>query len=89
VRADGEPRDLLHAAGFVDVEAVDLTPAFLSTARGWHDHSAALAVQLRVGVGEAEFDEQQAARRDMIAAIEDGLLSRALFVATKPTQVPR
>jgi len=89
VRSDREPRDLLHAAGFVDVEAIDLTQEFLETAQGWYKHSSELERELRVTVGEAEFDQQQADRREMVAAIEEGLLSRALFLAAKPTPLRR
>lgn len=89
VRSDREPWDLLQAAGLTDVEAVDLTPEFLETARGWHDHSVSLERELRAAVGEAEFDQQQADRRETVAAIEDGLLSRALLIAAKPTPLRR
>ena len=89
VRSDREPQDLLHAARFVDVEALDLTAEFLETARGWHDHSAPLERELRATVGEGEFDQQQADRRETVAAIEDGLLSRALLIAAKPTPLRR
>ena len=89
MRSDREPQDLLHAARFVDVEALDVTAEFLETARGWHDHSASLERELRATVGEREFDQQQADRRETVAAIEDGLLSRALLIAAKPTPLRR
>jgi hypothetical protein len=36
-------------------------------------------------VGDVGFDRQQADRREMVAAIEERLLSRCLFVAAEPT----
>jgi hypothetical protein len=89
VSSDREPWDLLDAAGLVDVEVIDLTRAFLETARGWYDHTAELERELRVTVGDAEFDQQQTDRRETVTAIEEGLLSRALLIAAKPTLAPR
>ena len=82
VRSDREPRDLLRAAGFTVVQTTDLTKEFLETARGWYEQSAVLEGELRATLGREEFDRQQADRREMVAAIEEGLLSRALFLAT-------
>jgi hypothetical protein len=41
--------------------------------------------ELRSTLSDTLFDEQQTARRAMIDAIEEGLLSRALFEGTKET----
>jgi hypothetical protein len=89
VRSNREPWDLLDAAGFSDIEVTDLTKAFLETARGWYEHSSELERDLRVTVGDAEFDQQQSDRKEMITAIEEGLLSRANVVAARPTPAPR
>ena len=89
-----EPWDLLEAAGFVDIEVIDLTKPFLETARAWYEHTAELERELRVSVDDAAFDQQQADRKEMVTAIEDGLLSRSLLTAANPgepdqTQVQR
>jgi hypothetical protein len=94
VGSNREPWDLLEAAGFVDVEVIDLTKAFLETARAWYEHTAELERELRVSVDDAAFDQQQADRKKMVTAIEDGLLSRSLLTAANPgepdqTQVQR
>jgi hypothetical protein len=89
VHSDREPWDLLRAAGFVDVEVTDLTREFLETARGWYEHASALEPKLRSEMGDEAFDDRQADRRTMIAAIEDRLLSRALLVATRPVAATR
>jgi hypothetical protein len=84
VRSNREPSDLLDAAGFDDVEVIDLTESFLETARGWYEHTSELERDLRATTGDAAFDQQQADRREMVTAIEEGLLSRALFLAARP-----
>lgn len=86
MRSDREPEQLLSAAGFTDVLVTDLTGAFLETARAWYAGSAEREQELRSIVGGAAFDQQQADREGMIAAIEEGLLSRALYVAAKPVR---
>jgi hypothetical protein len=84
VRSDGEPWDLLRRAGFTDIEVTDVTGEFLATARGWFAHASRLERDLRLDGGERAFEERQADRRQIICAIEDGLLSRALIVGMKP-----
>jgi hypothetical protein len=84
VRSDGEPWDLLRRAGFTDIEVTDVTDEFLATARGWFAHASKLERDLRLDGGDRAFEEQQADRRQIVCAIEDGLLSRALIVGTKP-----
>lgn len=74
---------MLHRAGFdLDVER-DLTAAFLETARAWLRESESLTAELAALEPAGGFDERQEDRRRMIAAIEDGLLIRTLFVATR------
>lgn len=75
--------ELLEAAGLVEVVETDVTAVFLETARRWVNYASKFEGDLRSTLGDTLFDEQQAARRAMIAAIEEGLLSRALFEGTK------
>ena len=74
VRSNREPSDLLDAAGFDDVEVIDLTESFLETARGWYEDTSELERDLRATAGDAAFDQQQADRREMVTAIEEGPL---------------
>jgi 2-polyprenyl-3-methyl-5-hydroxy-6-metoxy-1,4-benzoquinol methylase len=88
-RAVGSRREqaqLLEAAGFVQVVMTDATSDFLDTARRWLRHASRLEGGLRATLGDALFDEQQVDRKEMIAALEEGLLSRALFVGTRPDE---
>jgi hypothetical protein len=72
---------LLGAAGFRDIAELDVTPAFRATAAAWlanlESHSAELARLEPPGA----FAQRQADRRVMLAAIDAGLLRRALLIA--------
>jgi hypothetical protein len=83
VASRGEQGELLRRAGFDRVVETDATADFLETARRWVDHASALEDELRPTLGDALFDEQQTDRTEMITAIEEGLLSRALFEGKK------
>jgi hypothetical protein len=77
--------ELVAAAGFVQVEEVDFTEQFLETGRRWLRFSRELEPAIRASLGDGTFDEQFAARTDMVVAIEQGLLKRSLLVATAPS----
>ena len=62
-----------------------MTAGFLETVRRWVSTAATLEEELRSVLGDTLFDEQQSDRSMMIAAIEEGLISRALFEGTKAT----
>jgi hypothetical protein len=81
VFSDREQAVLLRAAGFVQIEEVDFTAEFLETARRWLRFSQEFERALRESLGNQVFDQQSADRKGMVAAIEEQLLARALFVA--------
>ena len=81
-RAD-QPK-LLESAGFVDIGEVDLTKEFAITGRAWVDEWDDHAYELIHLEGAAAFEERQRDRRVGLRAIEDGLLRRGLFSATRP-----
>ena len=76
---------MVTAAGFVDVEEIDVTEEFLHTARRWLRFSRELEPALRASVGDNVFDEQLIDRAEMVTAIEQGLLSRSLLVGVAPS----
>jgi len=82
--SDWEQAELLRAAGFVEVEEVDFTAEFLETAQRWLRVSGEFELVLRDLLGDEAFDRQWADRKRMVAAIEERLLARALFVAAAP-----
>ncbi len=79
-----EQSDLLRAAGFVDIEELDLTPEFLRIARAWRQALGRHAEALREAEGVPEFEQRVRENRARVAAIEAGLLRRSLFLARSP-----
>jgi hypothetical protein len=75
--------DLLASAGFVDVEEHDLTPAFVVTARAWLHESERHAEALAAIESPEVFGQRQRDRRALLAALEAGLLRRALFTTVR------
>ena len=76
-------RRLLRAAGFVDVTELDLTPAFRATAAAWLAESEAHAGELARLEPPGAFAQRQDDRWAMLAAIDAGLLRRALLLARR------
>lgn len=75
---------LLASAGFVDVEELDLTREFAITGRAWLDQWDQHADELVQLEGRAAFEEHQRDRRVQLRAIDEGLLRRGLFSASRP-----
>jgi hypothetical protein len=84
VASRSEQTRLLVSARFVDAEEVDVTASFAATATSWLRECEANAEELATLEGQSAFDERQHERRILLAAIEDGLLRRGLFSATRP-----
>ena len=74
-------RRLLCAAGFGDIEEIDVTADYLKTVRAWLAHASSREGQLRAVMGDALFEDRQNDRRGQASAIERDLLRRSLFVA--------
>ena len=78
-----DQRQLLVSAGLTDIDMVDLSAEWAITARawlkGWSDNERELAALEAPGA----FAQRQQERRAQQRAIDDGLLRRALFSATR------
>jgi hypothetical protein len=74
---------LLRAAGFLDVTETDVTPAFRATAAAWLAESETRADELARLQPPGAFEQRQAERRTMLAAIDAGLLRRAVLLARR------
>jgi hypothetical protein len=74
---------MLDNAGYVDAIEIDVTAAFLHTARAWLHESERLGDELAPLEPPGAFAERQADRKRMISAIEDGLLLRSLYSARR------
>jgi hypothetical protein len=72
---------LLHAAGFHEITELDVTAAFAATAAAWLAETEPYAEALARLEAPSAFEERQADRRTMLAAIHAGLLRRALLLA--------
>lgn len=74
----------LQAAGFVDVEEIDLTAEFLATARRAVEFQRRFERELREANGDAGYEEDLADQEGIVAAVDEGLLRRSLLSATRP-----
>ena len=74
---------MLASAGFVDIERVDVTRQYRETAAAWLAGRERRADQIIATVGAETHEEKVKDSRDTIAAIDDGLLRRYLYVASK------
>ena len=75
---------LLASAGLIDIDMYDLTAEFACTARAWIAGWAANEHELARLETPETFAERQRDRHRQLRAIEQGLLRRALFSATRP-----
>jgi len=75
--------ELLPRAGFDSVVETDVTDEFLATARAWNGGRQRRESELRAEFGDAWFEDRQADSRAMRSGIEEGLLRRSLFVASR------
>ena len=74
---------LLRTGGFTDIAETDLTSEYRSTQQRWIDASARHEEGLREIVGDVDYEDRAAGRRQTARAIDDGLLARVLYTATR------
>ncbi len=74
---------LLRSAGFVDIDRVDLTDEYHSTQLRWIDATERNASAIREAMGTELYEERLANRFLTLHAIEEGLLSRHRYTATR------
>lgn len=78
-----EHQAMLQSTGFVQIEETDVTDEYLLIARALFEARGRHAEELSKAHGEAFVAQKQQEDRAKLAAIEDGLLRRALFVAER------
>jgi hypothetical protein len=83
VASRATPARLLHAAGFADVDELDVTEAFVTTQRAWLDGRARHRDELAALEAPGAFDQRQADHRTQLAATEAGLLRGSLLSAVR------
>jgi len=74
---------LLRSAGFIEIDAVDLTTEYLATQRRWLAATLRHEESLRAALGDDAVEEGIQRRRRTVGAIEAGLLLRTLYTATR------
>ncbi len=74
---------LLHTAGFVDVEVVDLTAEYRVTQQAKIDEAERHREELIALVGVEEYEEDRRHRCNTIEGIDTGILVRRLYVARR------
>ncbi|GEL20250.1 hypothetical protein [Pseudonocardia asaccharolytica] len=82
VTSHGNYRNLMRSAGFVEVEEHDVTAAYLETARAWLRHVEDAADDLAAVEPPGLVADRLARRREVVAAIESGLLRRSLLIGS-------
>jgi hypothetical protein len=80
---------LLRSAGFVEVDEVGVTAAYLDAARAWLRHQQEFEAGLAALEPSGAFANKLARRRRAIALIEAGHLRRSLLVAVRPSRRAR
>ena len=84
VGSRSDQRQLLVSAGFTEIDVVDLTREWATTARGWIEGWSTNEAELSALESPGAFAQRQRERLTQQRAIEEGLLKRALFSATRP-----
>ena len=74
---------LLRSAGFAEIDAVDLTAEYLATQQRWLAATLWHEEGLRSTLGDDTVREGIERRRRTVDAIEEGLLLRTLYTATR------
>lgn len=74
---------LLVSAGFDDVDELDVTAEFATTARAWIAELDAHTEELAAVESPGAFEQRLRDGRRHLRAVEDGLLRRGLFSATR------
>ncbi len=76
-------QSLLRTAGFGDISAKNVTEEYRSTLRRWIDATERREILIRKLVGEDMYEQRAANREQDLQAVDDGLLSRFQYTATR------
>ncbi|MFT7648411.1 MAG: hypothetical protein ACI8Y4_003163 [Candidatus Poriferisodalaceae bacterium] len=76
-------RSLLSTAGFIDVEALDETEEYWATQLRWIAAAERYELPMRAAIGDARYYDRHRKRQAASRAIEDGLLARYRYSATR------
>ena len=74
---------LLASAGFQEAQMTDLTEGYRASHRIWAEATARHEDDLRDTIGTQEFENRTEAYRQTRRALDDGLLLRSLYTASR------
>ena len=74
---------MLKSAGFVDIERFDRTAAYRDTTAAWLEQRILRADDVIAVLGRDEYEKKVVEGRETVAAIDEGLLRRYLYVASR------
>ena len=77
---------MLRTAGFGDISATDVTAEYRSTLRRWLDATDRHETLIRGVIGNDTYEERSAQRKRDLQGVDDGLLSRFIYTATRATR---
>ena len=75
---------MMSAAGFEDIHVTDVTHRFRATQAAWKEQVERHEDELIALAGSQAVRDRRRDQRVQLAAIDDGLLRRAIFVGTRP-----
>lgn len=76
-------RSLLRTAGFSEVVAVSVTDDYRRTQQRWIAATDRHEPEIRLLIGDEEYDERQRTRAETVKAIDGGLLRRTRYSAVR------
>ena len=76
---------LLRSAGFVEIDATDVTAEYTATQRRWQEATVRHEAELREALGDENVDDGLERRRSTLAALNEGLLARTLYTGRRPS----
>jgi hypothetical protein len=77
-------RELLPAAGFVEITESDLSDEFATVTQGWIEQWDAHRSEMQIIWGQDVVQQRQQERRKSLLATRQGILRRSLFTALRP-----
>lgn len=75
---------MLRSAGFVEIGMKDRTKDYRATQAAWIKAMSRREAAIRPIIGDETYDERLHERRRALIAIDDGLLVRVMYWATRP-----
>ena len=76
--------EMMRAAGFTRIEAIDVTTEFLATVNGWLEAWTEQEEGIVPIMGREDYEERMLRRRNVLSAVHQGVLQRQLVTGHRP-----